>query len=75
MFWIHYGEFCKLLGPTSGCVLHGKIDKPVIMENGSTWFLIDLDCTAQGKSVVLYDLTGRSKVEFRFRVIKYDAYL
>uniref|UniRef100_A0A914VSC9 Apple domain-containing protein n=1 Tax=Plectus sambesii TaxID=2011161 RepID=A0A914VSC9_9BILA len=31
-------------GPNSGCVLHGKIDMPVVMQNKSEWFLVDLDC-------------------------------
>uniref|UniRef100_A0A914WVI0 Apple domain-containing protein n=1 Tax=Plectus sambesii TaxID=2011161 RepID=A0A914WVI0_9BILA len=35
------------MGPNSGCVLHGKLDMPVIMENGSRWFLVDLDCAAK----------------------------
>uniref|UniRef100_A0A914V9B7 Apple domain-containing protein n=1 Tax=Plectus sambesii TaxID=2011161 RepID=A0A914V9B7_9BILA len=33
-------------GPNSGCVLHGKLDLPVVMQNGSKWFLVDLDCKA-----------------------------
>uniref|UniRef100_A0A914V6D9 Apple domain-containing protein n=1 Tax=Plectus sambesii TaxID=2011161 RepID=A0A914V6D9_9BILA len=34
------------MGPNSGCVLHGKLDLPVIMQNASKWFLVDLDCTS-----------------------------
>uniref|UniRef100_A0A914W3X5 Apple domain-containing protein n=1 Tax=Plectus sambesii TaxID=2011161 RepID=A0A914W3X5_9BILA len=32
------------MGSKSGCVLHGKIDSPVIMQKNSRWFLIDLNC-------------------------------
>jgi hypothetical protein len=36
-------------GQGSGCVLHGTLDLPVVMQNGSKWFLVDLDCAEKSK--------------------------
>jgi hypothetical protein len=44
-------------GPNSGCVLHGKLDLPVVMQKGSKWFLVDLDCAESSKFPESYELS------------------
>uniref|UniRef100_A0A914XQ38 Apple domain-containing protein n=1 Tax=Plectus sambesii TaxID=2011161 RepID=A0A914XQ38_9BILA len=39
-------RFLFFLGPSTGCVLYGRIDQPIIFMNNSKFFFVDKNCAA-----------------------------